>query len=481
MDNAPLTAARPRITVYIPCRDYGRFLSQAIESVITQSRTDWELIILDDGSTDETAQVAQGYALAHPDRIRLIRNASPLGLPACSNIALESARGDAILRLDADDFLDENALMVLGGYLDAHPQADLVYPNFIYVNEEGETLGVENRKKIGPEAKLLDLPAHGACTLIRKRVLKSIGGYSEETPVQDGYELWLKMLHRFRVANVSTPLFFYRQHPQSLSADPGRILTARQAIKRRLVEQAKGKVNPRVVAVIPAKNSYPHLPNIVLQEVAGRPLIDHTVNEARRSGAFQAIVVTTDDPEVARHAGGFAGVRTLLRPDSLSDPQIHLSQVLFHAVTVMETQWGLHPDILVVLSVHSPLRRAEQIRQAIDTLILYKTDSVVSVYEDYDLHFMHGPHGLTPLNPGMMQKLRLEREALYVDNGAIKACWRDAVLEESCLGRTVGHVVMPWEDSIQIKRPLDAWLAHQLLLRRSEAAVPVSETTGGGA
>lgn len=462
---------KPKVTVYIPCHNYGRFLAQALESVLGQSCKDWELIIVDDGSVDETATIADRYADLHPDRIRVFRHSPTRGLQACANLALEAARGDYIMRLDADDFLDESALLVLAAYLDHHPEVALVYPNYTYVNEQGEFLGVENRKKVGKEAKLLDLPAHGACTMVRKRVLKSIGGYNESYEAQDGYELWLKVLHRYQVANVSTSLFYYRQHGDSVSRDQERILAARERIKRDLVERSAGKVKPRVVAMVPAKNTYKKLPNIVLAEFAGRPLIDYTLEAAREVGTFETIFVTTDDPRVVEYCRRIPGVLADVRFRELSLQQVRLSQVLHDAVLRLEQEHDICPDILVILSVHSPLRRPEHIRNAIDTLLLYNTDSVISVYEDYDLHFAHGENGLEPLNKGMLQRLRLEREALYVDNGAIRVLWRDILTETERYGRKVGHIVMPLKESFQIKSPFDAWMIEQIINRDREKSL----------
>jgi len=462
---------KPKVTVYIPCHNYGRFLTQAVESVLEQSYEDWELIIIDDGSEGETVKIADHYASLHPDRIRVLRHAPARGLQACANLALEAARGDYIMRLDADDFLDESALLVLATYLDRHPDVGLVYPNYTYVNEQGEFLGIENRKKIGKEAKLLDLPAHGACTMVRKRVLKSVGGYSERYDAQDGYELWLKVLHRYQVANVSTPLFCYRQHSASGSRDERHILDARQRIKRDLVKKNEGQVKPRIVAVVPAKNTYEKLPSIVLAECAGRPLIDYTLEAAQRVGTFETIFVTTDDPRVVEYCRQFPDVLAAVRPAELSLQQARLSKVLHDAVLRLEQEHDIYPDILVLLSVHSPLRRPEHIRKAIDTLLLYNTDSVISVYEDYDLHLAHGENGLESLNKGMLQRLRLERESLYVDNGAIRVLWRDVVTETDLYGRKVGHIVMPLKESFQIKTPFDAWMVEQIINRDHEKTV----------
>ena len=458
----------PKVTVYVPCHDYGRFLAQAVDSVLRQSYEDWELIIVDDGSTDETASVADGYRARLGDRIRVLRHAPARGLRACANLALDAARGEYVMRLDADDFLDDSALLVLVDHLDRHPDVGLVYPNYTYVDEQGAILGVERRKRIGEEVVLLDLPAHGAGTMVRKRVLKSVGGYSEAYDAQDGLELWLKVVRRYGVANVSTPLFFYRQHETSLSRDADRMLAARQQITRALAARHDGPVTPRIGVIIPARNTRGPLQGIVLAPFAGRPLIEYTVEAARQAGPWDTVFVTTDDAEVVEHCRGM-GVGAGLRPPELSEPRARLSEVTYEAVTRLESQASTYVDVVVVLSVHSPLRRAAHIRKAVDTLLLHDVDSVVSVYEDYDLHFLHGRDGLEPLNKGMLQRLRLEREALYVDNGAIRVLWRDVLTAADLYGRRVGHVVMPWRESFQIKSPFDAWLIESIITRGDPA------------
>lgn len=264
---------RPKVTVYITSLNYGRFLAEAVQSVLAQTLESWELLLVDDGSTDETGQIAAHYA-GSDDRIRAIRHETSQGLRSCANEVLTQARGDYIIRLDGDDYFDENALLVLASYLDMHPNVALVYPNWTYIDEDGTFLGIEKRKKIGVEAKVLDLPPHGAGTMVRRRVLKLIGGYDVQFDSQDGHELWLKVVNRFDVANVSTPLFFYRQHAASLSRDEQRLRNAHQQIKRRLNDGLSGSVRPRVVGIVPAKNTYAALPNIVLKELAGKPLID---------------------------------------------------------------------------------------------------------------------------------------------------------------------------------------------------------------
>ena len=98
-----------------------------------------------------------------------------------------------------------------------------------------------------------------------------------------------------------------------------------------------------------------------------------------------------------------------------------------------------------------------------DSLLLYNVDSVVSVYEDQDLHFQHAKYGLEALNPGAMNQLTLEREALYVDNSAIRVLWRDLLTSGSLFGQTLGHIVMPIERSYKIHDYTSRFIVEKLI------------------
>lgn len=460
---------RPKVTVYVTCHNYGRFLQESLDSVFAQNMTDWEMLVIDDGSQDNSQEIIQKVVAEHPDRVRAFHNEQARGLPYCANLALNEAYGEYIMRLDADDYLDESALLILSTHLDNHPDVALVYPNFIYVDEKGGYLGIENRKKIGVETEIFDLPAHGACTMGRKRMLKSVGGYSEDFNAQDGHELWLKILHRYKVSNIATPLFSYRQHSLSLTRNVEKILKARQEIKRAIAKRMEGKASPRVVGIIPAKNTYENMPNRVLELFHDKSLIDYTIEAAYESETFDTVFLTTDDPNVLKHCEKFPELKTNLRTLDLSQSQVKISQVISDAVHHLETDHGIFPDILVLLNVHCPLRKPTDIRKAVDTLLVYDVDSVISVYEDFDLHFKHGSHGMEPLNKGTLNSLRLERESLYVDNGAIRVVWRDMVSEKSYLGEKSGHIVMPQERSYVVSSDFDRWLIEEILKKTSNS------------
>ena len=454
----PAQVLRPKVTVYVPCRQYARYLEQCLQSLARQTLTDWEAILIDDASTDGSPALMEAFRARFPERVRVLLNAQPQGLRANANAALELARGEYVMRLDADDYLDENALLVLAGYLDRDPDIGLAYPNWTYIDDDGGFIGQERRKRLWDETHVPDLPAHGACTLVRRRVLKAIGGYETDLPAQDGHELWLKTLYRHGVASVETPLFFYRQHAGSLSDNQARLLDSRRQVKRRAAAAGRGPVAPRVAVVVPVKNTYAHAPNLALAPLAGKPLLDYTLDSVAAEPAYACVLVATDDPAVVAHCQRRGDVQVHLRERGLSEPQVPLALVVANAVEHLEAQ-GVLPDIVVVLSAHTPLRRAEHIQEAIDTLLVYPVDEVVSTWENHDLQYRHGSNGMQAVNAGSIHQARFEREALYSCNGAIRAMWREAVTAEGFNGNRVGHIVMTRTESLIAKKPEERrWL-----------------------
>lgn len=250
---------------------------------------------------------------------------------------------------------------------------------------------------------------------------------------------------------------------------------ARQQIKRALVEKIEqGPVKPRILGLIPAKNTYDSMPDIVLSDVGGKPLLEHTLEAARSCSRFDEVWVTTDCERVLEYCGA-RQAKAMMRPAALSNADRRLSEVVNDAVLRLEAEHDFHPDIVVVLSAHSPLRVADDIEKALDSLILFDADSVISVYEDYDLHFTHKEKGLEPLNPAMIRRLRLEREGLYVFNGAVSVMWRDVLSDGGFYGEKIGHVVMPKSRSYQLKSTHERWILDRLLRAEAQAGSALVE------
>ena len=283
----------PLITVYIPSRNYGRFLANAIDSVLRQTYENWELIVIDDASTDSTADVMNLYR-GHP-QISLHRT-SGIGLPAVCNFALSKASGDCIIRLDGDDVFDENILLILGTHLKQNPDVALVFPDYYLVDDFGEIYAHESGRRLYQDNHMLDMPPNGACMLIRKVVLEELGGYRVDLGAQDGFDLWSRIRDRYKSANVSLPLFYYRRHGANLTTNTHRILAARRQIKKDAIRQRLKGSRP-VIAVIPCRRNYDFVADLWKREINGRSLLERDIEVCLASDIIDRVVVTCDNPD----------------------------------------------------------------------------------------------------------------------------------------------------------------------------------------
>lgn len=448
----------PKVTVYITAHNYGKYLSQAIDSVIKQKFDDWELIIIDDGSTDNTQDILKTFTV-YP-KIKIIHQ-EKRGLTVTNNIALRLSRGKYIMRLDADDYLDENALLVLSNILDTHPEVDLVYPDYYRVDDEGEIIDIERRKKIGEEVTLLDLPAHGACTMIRKSCLIELGGYDENLSCQDGYDLWIRFINRYKPYNVNIPLFYYRQHSKSLTQDKRKILLARHRAKRNFVQAKFGKNIPKILAIIPVREQTKIFSDSALKEIAGKPLIYYTISEVLKTELLDKVVVTSDSEKVLKYAEDFPKILGIKRSPELASPNSRIEPTVDYILTLLKKNQNYRPDAVMLLYTHTPIRKYIHIEKAIDTMLIFNVDSVVSVCEDLNFYYHHTKSGLAPLVNRRF--LRLERDALYKENGAIYLSKTSAIKKDNFLGTKLGHIVMLPEESIKVDSEFNFWLAEKII------------------
>lgn len=450
-------AGDPLVTVYITSYNYGRYIRQAIESVLAQTLQDFELIIIDDGSTDESREVIESYG-GHPRIVPIFQHNK--GLNVTNNIALRAARGRYIMRLDADDWLDRHALEVLSGVLEREPQVGLVFPDYYLVDADGKILEQVRRHDFG-DVTLLDQPAHGACTMIRRSCLLEVGGYDESFRCQDGYGLWIRFIEHFEVRNVNLPLFFYRQHGSNLTTNEERILATRAEMIRRRVD-AKADPLP-VLAVIPVRGPSVDPSSPAFRPLGGKPLLEWTIEAALDARKVRDVLITTPDPQLLEHVRARFGsaVLAVQRDPRLANPNTYLGDTLRHALAAAD-QAGLGADAVLQLSIESPFRAARHIDAAIEVMELFQTDAVIGVRPETDNFYRHNGSGLTPVRQTI--GLRLEQEEIYREVGQMRLLKRDLVTEGNAVpGGRVGHVVLDQRAAIKLMSRYD-WAVAELLV-----------------
>lgn len=385
---------KPVITVYIVSHNYGNYLTDAIESVLRQTSDSWELLIIDDGSTDNTAEVMNLYK--GDKRIRSFHTKG-IGLPAVCNLALKAARGKYLIRLDGDDIFDENILLVLGNYLDKHPDAAICFPDFYLFDEFGEIYSETRRNRISQKNHVFDIPANGACTLIRKAALKKIGGYRQDLGVQDGYDIWTKLAAKYKLINVNLPLFYYRRHQSNLTNNVHHILAARQTIKMDSVVGQLHEYRP-IIAVIPCRRNFDFCTDLWKQEINGKSLLQRNIEKCLNSTILDYIVVTADNHEVKEIMNLFKDRRLLFFERSKEDT-IRSKKLVS---TIEKISQKLDPNfkgVTTISYIQTPFVFTETLEEAVSTLVMNKADSSFGVEEIKDPLFRRMPHGLSPVNP----------------------------------------------------------------------------------
>ncbi|MEQ9238765.1 glycosyltransferase [Coleofasciculus sp. E2-BRE-01] len=206
------------ISVIITVYNRERYLSQAIDSVLAQTRKNFELLIWDDGSTDRSVEIAHSYAQQDP-RVRLVE-AKHLGQGQALKSAINGTTGAYIGQVDSDDFLAPTALEETAAILDTYPEVGLVYTDYMVMDEAGRIKGQGRRCQIpySKERLLVDFMIFHF-RLIRRSVYDQVGGINEVFESVEDYDLCLRLSEVTQVWQVKRPLYYYRNHPKSLSHD----------------------------------------------------------------------------------------------------------------------------------------------------------------------------------------------------------------------------------------------------------------------
>lgn len=205
----------PEISVILPTYNGEKYIKPAIESIINQTYADWELIIVDDCSTDNTPAIIKEYA-ENDMRIRVVSNKVNQKLPKSLNIGFHIARGNFLTWTSDDNYYDNRAFETMLESL-VKNKADFVFCSYYIINDHGEKVG-KTLKKISDVSALPYRNVIGACFLYRKQVLKKVGKYNENAFLVEDWDYWIRIyLHGFRITALNEILYYYREHRNSLT------------------------------------------------------------------------------------------------------------------------------------------------------------------------------------------------------------------------------------------------------------------------
>ncbi|MBO7618497.1 MAG: glycosyltransferase [Bacteroidales bacterium] len=197
-----------KVTIVVPCYKKALFLSEAIDSVLSQTYSKWECIIVNDGSPDNTEEVAMQYCDVDY-RIKYIAQSNK-GVSAARNNGIRHSNGEFILALDADDWISANYLEEAVTYLKDHPTIKLVYPRYERFNSEGSSEW--EMPEYTYEKFIMGDVVFVCSSVYRRSDYERLGGYDETMQGYEDWDLWLRLLKKDdEVHRLDKALFHYRQ------------------------------------------------------------------------------------------------------------------------------------------------------------------------------------------------------------------------------------------------------------------------------
>jgi glycosyltransferase involved in cell wall biosynthesis len=224
-------AAVPIVDVIIPAYNAAKYLPVAIESVMAQSFEDWRILLVDDGSTDNTAEIVAPYIERLGTKLKYIYQPNG-GLPTARNTAIRNSSSEFLALLDADDVWLPNRLAESMRCFEGRPQVGLTYGFFTWIGPKGELLGTfdeiqrHGEGRIAPHIYTRSVYLPCPTITFRRRCVDDVGLFDETLRATEDRDMWFRIALRYEVGMVRSVIAYYRTSPSSMTTDPDRMLKA---------------------------------------------------------------------------------------------------------------------------------------------------------------------------------------------------------------------------------------------------------------
>lgn len=227
----------PSVTVFMAAYNASKYIEVAVKSILNQTYQDFELLIVNDGSTDDTSEILESFK---DERIRIINNLENKGLTYTRNIALQEARGQFIAIMDSDDISYPNRLAIQIDAFKDKPDLALYGGQAKMIDENQKEIGFIKESETNPNLLKVKLLFHNtfvhSSVMIRTSVFREFGGYQE--PFAEDYDLFLRIAQKYAVGNSSEFVIAYRWHGSNISRTEGeKIVKQLLPIKEKLLKK----------------------------------------------------------------------------------------------------------------------------------------------------------------------------------------------------------------------------------------------------
>lgn len=355
--------------------NYGQFIDRCLRSCLNQSlnKEHYEIIVVDDKSTDNSVKRLQDYKDGYPN-LKIIYNKKNLGVAASANRGIKLSKGKYFVRVDADDFISSEFLVILGQY----------------INNDKSILGVAcdyyllDHKKKKTKVFSSEIFPISCGILYDKNKLSKYGYYNPKFRHREEEELRARIGVKYKIHHLNFPLYRYQMHSKN------KTLQSNYKDKfNKLIHEIKFRDNKKIfkkyqnlkkeiIAIIPARSGSKRLKNKNLFKIWGKPMIYWPISELKKSSYVKDIYVTSDSKKILDYVKGL-GVRTVKRPLNISDDITPKMKAINHAVKKILNSNKNKITIIISIQANSPEITKSQIDKCIEHLIYNDFSEVVSV------------------------------------------------------------------------------------------------------
>lgn len=434
-----------KVSVYIPCCNHSRYINQSIKSVLNQTFKNWELIIIDDNSSDRSFEKIKSFK--KKNKIKIFKTTG-IGLPKVCNLAIKKSTGDLIIRLDGDDIFNDNILEIMVSHFKKEKDLTMLYPDYIKIDQWGNTLSYETRNPPYIIDKINDIPPNGACMMIRKKIFLKIGGYREDLGAQDGLDIWSRLKDKHKIKNINLPLFYYRQHQHNLTSNKKLIEKARKRIKKDAAKKKLKNIKP-IICILPCRRYFNFKENLWNEKIGKKTLLENQIDLLLKSRLIDKIIVTCDDIKAKKIVNKYNNYNNTVKFFKRDYKDTFTTKSLKLIVNKIQKKYNKNLNgISIIKHFQAPFVKLSTIEELIDSLTYTHSDSVISVEKIKDPIYIRKNKGLEPLNT--ISELNSEYGQVYLEKNICSVFKNENLKHNSLLGKKISSYVVEPEENFFI-------------------------------